>query len=337
MQPEACYFEIHVSGESFPGSPALRAARSRVRHGHLRSQWRSHQTQAAAGALPAGLRAPPGCRIRRARHLAHAHDRRPVPRENAGVRQGIPGGFAVRRRRLDRLRPGHLLHGGQLRRRRTLSGAGRPAEGNRSGAPHRRQRAVLSFHAAQPVYPHRARHRRRERGQRRVRLAPHRHRKAFRPRSGQRAQAERRTAQRLRRIRGLPHRSLPGQGDGAEHPGIPLRQRHLRAALEPPLRESRADHGRRIDRRGRPRRVLPGSRRAARHDPESPVAGDGHHRHGAERHLPPQLRARRALQAAAFHPRDEAGRSAAEHRFRASMARRASAAKMCPASARNRA
>src|ERR1022692_646887 len=110
---------------------------------------------------------------------------------------------------------------------------------------------------------------------------PDRHRKAFRPRSGQPAEIERRTAQSLRRIRGLPHRSLPRQRNRAEHPGISLRQRHLRAAVESPLRESRADHRCRIHRRGKPWRLLPGSRRPARHDPESPVAGDGHYRHGA--------------------------------------------------------
>ena len=31
----------------------------------------------------------------------------------------------------------------------------------------------------------------------------------------------------------LPHRPLPRQGDRPEHPGLPLRQRHLRADLEP--------------------------------------------------------------------------------------------------------
>ena len=50
--------------------------------------------------------------------------------------------------------------------------------------------------------------------------------------------------------------------------------------------------GGRIDRRGRPRRVLSGSRRAGRYDSESPVAGDGHDRHGAERQLPGHQRAR---------------------------------------------
>ena len=50
---------------------------------------------------------------------------------------------------------------------------------------------------------------------------------------------------RLRRAPGVPHRPLPRQGDGAEPPGPALRQRHLRAGLEPALRRPRADHRRR--------------------------------------------------------------------------------------------
>ena len=39
----------------------------------------------------------------------------------------------------------------------------------------------------------------------------------------------------------LPHRSLPRQGAGAEHPRVPLRQRPVRADLEPQFHRSRAD------------------------------------------------------------------------------------------------
>ena len=55
-------------------------------------------------------------------------------------------------------------------------------------------------------------------------LDPHRHREALRPRPRQRPRAERRRARGLRREAGLPHRSLPGQGDGAEPPRPALRQ-----------------------------------------------------------------------------------------------------------------
>ena len=57
----------------------------------------------------------------------------------------------------------------------------------------------------------------------------------------------------LRRRPGVPDRPLPGQGGGAEHPGLPLRQRALRADLEPPA------HRPHPDRRARdPRRWSPG-------------------------------------------------------------------------------
>ncbi len=66
--------------------------------------------------------------------------------------------------------------------------------------------------------------------------------KPFGSDSEERPLAERRRALRVRRAPGLPHRPLPRQRDGAEHPGVPLRQRHLRADLEPPLHRPRADH-----------------------------------------------------------------------------------------------
>jgi len=53
--------------------------------------------------------------------------------------------------------------------------------------------------------------------------------------------AEPAAARGLRREPDLPDRPLPRQGDGPEHPGAALRQRHVRAHLEPPLREAGAD------------------------------------------------------------------------------------------------
>ncbi len=70
----------------------------------------------------------------------------------------------------------------------------------------------------------------------------------------------------------LPHRPLPRQGGGAEHPLLPLRQRVPRADLEPQLRRERADHDGRELRRQGARQVLRGDRRHPRRHPEPPAA-----------------------------------------------------------------
>ena len=53
----------------------------------------------------------------------------------------------------------------------------------------------------------------------------------------------------LRRGADLPHRPLPRQGGGAEHPRLPLRQRPVRADLEPRPHRPRADRRARDARR----------------------------------------------------------------------------------------
>ena len=98
-------------------------------------------------------------------------------------------------------------------------------------------------------------------------------REALRPGPGQRPTARRRPAPDLRRDADLPDRPLPREGDGPERPGPALRQRHLRAALEPPLRRPRADHRRRVPRRRAPRRLLRDGRRVPRHRAEPRHAG----------------------------------------------------------------
>ena len=92
---------------------------------------------------------------------------------------------------------------------------------------------------------------------------------------------------------GLPHRPLPGQGDGPERPGVPLRQRALRAALEPQLHRPRPDHRGRGHRHRQPRELLRQRRRAARPraEPHAPAAvpalhgaaGDVHGQRGPRR------------------------------------------------------
>ena len=101
----------------------------------------------------------------------------------------------------------------------------------------------------------------------------------------------------------LPHRPLPRQGDRAEHAGVALRQRHLRADLEPPTRRPRADHGRRVDRDRGSRRLLRAGRGAARRLPEPPAAADRDHRDGAAGDFSADVGAQREGQGAALDPR----------------------------------
>ena len=90
----------------------------------------------------------------------------------------------------------------------------------------------------------------------RGRGGPRDHREALRhdARGGARAQPP--GARHLRGDPGLPHRPLPRQGDRPEHDGVPLRQRHVRAAVEPQLHRQRADHRGRGHRHRLTRRLL---------------------------------------------------------------------------------
>ena len=111
-------------------------------------------------------------------------------------------------------------------------------------------------------------------------LAPRRDREAVRARPRLGAVAQRRAAIGVPDRLDLPHRPLPRQGDGPEHPGAALRERAVRADLERELRRPRADHDGRGHRRGRPRRLLRRHRRRARRHPEPPAAAHGAHRDG---------------------------------------------------------
>ena len=104
-------------------------------------------------------------------------------------------------------------------------------------------------------------------------LAAHHRREAVRHRPRQRARAQSARPPAFRRRSGLSHRSLSGEGNRPEPAGVPVRQRHVRAGLEPALHRPRPDHGRRDRRRRASRGVLRGRRRAARHGAEPPDAG----------------------------------------------------------------
>ena len=79
--------------------------------------------------------------------------------------------------------------------------------------------------------------------------------------------------------------SPAGQGHRPQPARLPLRQRHLRAGLEPALRGPRADHGGRGPRRGGPRPVLRGGRCQSRHPPEPHAAAALAGGHGATHQL----------------------------------------------------
>jgi glucose-6-phosphate 1-dehydrogenase len=74
---------------------------------------------------------------------------------------------------------------------------------------------------------------------------------------------------------GLPDRPLPGQGGGPEHPGVPLRQRSVRADLEPQLHRPHPDRHSRNPRPGSAGELLREHRRLQGHGGDPPLPGDG--------------------------------------------------------------
>jgi hypothetical protein len=250
-----------------------------VRAGGVRRVGRPHRPQAHARAGPVG-RQPQAARgvlgsgrgphrdERRRLPLPHAPGRREAERGVGEPRVGVPlcGG------RL--LAPRHL--------RRAQEGAGR---GGR-GAGHGREPGPLPGHRAAGVRRGGGRAagpRAEQAGAGRV-VRAHRGREAVWARSGLGPGPRRRDARLLRRGPDLPHRPLPGEGDGPERLGPALRQRHLRADLEPALRRPRPDHRGRVDRRRAPGRLLRGRGGAARHRAEPRPASAVAHAHGAARH-----------------------------------------------------
>ncbi len=126
--------------------------------------------------------------------------------------------------------------------------------------------------------------------------------------SRQRAEAQRHSAQRVRRGAHLPHRPLPRQAAGAQHAVLPLRQRVPRADLEPRVRGERADHDGREFRRAGPRQVLRRDRHGARRRAEPSLPGAVQPCDGAAGAHRQRVVARREGQGAEVDPHDRAGR-----------------------------
>ena len=140
-----------------------------------------------------------------------------------------------------------------------------------------------------------------------ARLDPRHRREAVRLRPRERPDAEPRARRGLRRGAGLSDRPLPRQGDRPEPGRLPIRQRPVRADLEPPLHRLGPDHRGRDGRRRGPRRVLRRDRRPARHRPEPRPPADGDVRHGAAGRVRRRGPARREAQGAARREADVAG------------------------------
>ena len=102
-----------------------------------------------------------------------------------------------------------------------------------------------------------------------------------------------------------------GQGHRPEPARAALRQRHLRARLEPAVHRPRPDHGRRVDRDREPCRVLRAGRSDPRRVPEPPPPAGCPDRHGAADRLHRRRRAQREAEGA------EGARDAGAERGRA--------------------
>ena len=133
----------------------------------------------------------------------------------------------------------------------------------------------------------------------------------------------------------LPHRPLPRQRDRPEHPGVPLRQRHLRADLEPPLRRPRADHRRARPSASKGAAATTRSRARCATWCRTTCCRCSRSSRWSRRVVQRRRRPRREGEGV---PRDHADRGyRSRHRARAVRRRARSSARRCPAIARKRA
>ena len=310
-----------ATAESAARGPAARAHRRAVHHGHLRRHRRSHRAQARAGALQLPARRLPATGVHRGRLRAAPADRPGVPRSPAGRNQQAQPQPSGQAGDLGVVRTGDRVPPGQLRRPGGLRRACEAARSDRPRPRHRRESALLPgrpagalpgdrppSRAGRPGRPRQPSPQRLE-----ARLDARHRREAVRIGSRQRPAAQPRAGRRLQRGPGLPNRPLPGQGDRPEPRRLPLRERPVRADLEPPLHRLGPDHGRRDGRRRGTRRVLRRHRRPARHRPGPRTAADGDVRHGSAGRVPRGGPARREAEGAARREADVARRGGNEH------------------------
>ena len=284
---------------------------------HLRRLGRPDEAQARAGALqsgPRGIFAGPTGRHRlrptrdKQRNFSRAYAGRGhrAHRGHAGCRGLAVAGAAP------------VLPAGRPGIGRALRRAGTGPGGHRRAPPDPGERPLLPGHRSRPVRPRgapaacpRADHRERT-------ALPAGHRgKAVRARSRLGTRAEPRAPASSPGEPDLSDRSLPRQRDGAEPPGLPVLQRHLRADLEPSLRGPRPDHGGRDAGGGGPRRVLRPIGRPARHGAEPHLPAHQPGGHGAAHLVRGRCRPGRAEQGPARGQPDDARAGPGQRRARA--------------------
>ena len=285
----------------------------------VRRHRRPRPPQGDPGAVPALADAPAAARV-------HDRRRRPSPVHGRGVPRGAQG---LPRHVLARPARGPRDLGRPRRAASSTTGATsatrRSTRGSRTGWTSSTRSAAPAATGSSISPASRRPSRRSSRGLGRVgpgpraprgRLAAGRHREAVRAGPQLRDPPQPGGGQGLPGAAGLPHRPLPGQGDGAEPAGLPVRQRDLRADLEPPPHRPRADHGGRVHRHRGPRRVLRGDRRQPRLPPEPPAPAAEPGGHGAAGDLRGRCAARREGQGDPRDPRADPGAGDARRRPR---------------------
>ena len=317
------------------GTPPTRCSRAcscgggpeAVRGRDLRRVGRPDEAQAHPGALRARL---PQAAARRSSRSSASRARRSTSAQFVAAMKKAVKQFArdpFRQDVWDTARRGDALRRHRVRRRGGRGPGRAGARGDRRRARHGRQPALLPRRAAAGVHGRGDRDRRaaREGG-----MGAADRREAVRPRPRVGPRAQRPAPPVVQRGRDLPHRPLPRQGDGAEHAGAAVRERHLRADLEPPVHRPRPDHGGRVDRDRGPRRVLRVGRRDPRHLPEPPAAAARADGDGAADRLHRRLGPQREGEGAEVdaHARARSRSSAG------STARASSRGSRCPATAR---
>src|SRR6266568_7374076 len=219
---------------AFPGTAGSGGRRARKpRHRLVRSDRGPGQAQAAAGTVPPGGGRPDAGQVPDHRLLPREPDRRTVPRPCP------PGDRQLRdqqahRSGLARIPADALVRQRGTRRRCTVDCGHRAG---RAGDRRLARAALPSRHPAGGLRVNRD-HARNRRPRPRV---PRHHREAIRHRPGLRPRAEQHRACDLQRVTGLSDRPLPRQGVGRQHLGLPVRERPVRAGLEPPAHRLHAD------------------------------------------------------------------------------------------------